>query len=408
LWPFEEVDSGDFYGREGLIQRLLGRLSSDDDITSGERFLAVVGPSGSGKSSVVKAGLIPAVRKGALSGSERWFLVEMTPGFHPLEELEIALLRIAIETPEGLLEQLQSDARGLLRVLKKAIPGVKDEVLLVIDQFEELYTLVADDGERNQFLQMLAASVNDPHSPLRVVLTLKADFYDQPLEHVEFGELIREATEVVQPLNPEELERAISGPAEQVGIHLEPGLVARIVQEVSDQPGALPPLQYALTESFEQRKDDELSLAAYEKSRGVLGALGRRAEEIYQGLGIAEREATCQIFMRLVTLGEGVEFGRRRVLRSEVDSVVGDRLSVLSPVIDQFGRYRLLTFDHEPTSREPTLEVAHEALLREWSRLQGWLDESREDIRLKRLLAGAAEEWEANRCEASYLLRGTR
>ncbi len=408
LRSFEEADSLDYFGRDQLVQRLSGKLSPVDEVTLGDKFLAVVGPSGSGKSSVVNAGLIPAIRKGNIPGSERWFVVEMTPGSHPLEELETALLRIAIETPEDLLKQMQADPRGLLRVLRKALPGVDDEVLLVIDQFEELFTLVEDEADRKQFMEMLAAAVRDPHSPLRVVITLRADFYDRPLQHGTFGELVREGTEVVLPLNPEELERSICGPAEVVGMSLEAALVARIVQEVGDQPGALPLLQYALTETFEHSQDGQLNLTAYEASGGVLGALGRRAEEIYSGLEKTEQEMVRQLFLRLVTLGEGVEDTRRRVMLAEIEAAGSQLSEGFNPVIDRYGRYRLLTFDHDPATRAPTVEVAHEALLREWSRLRGWLDESRDDVRTQRLLAGAMGEWQENRKDLGFLLRGTR
>jgi serine/threonine protein kinase len=179
LRSFEEADSGDFFGRDQLVGRLLERLSPTDDVTPGERFVAVVGPSGSGKSSVVKAGLIPAVRRGEIPGSKDWFIVEMTPGARPLEELESALLQIAIETPEDFLSQLKSGGSSLLRVLRKALPGVKNDVLLVIDQFEELFTLVEGEAERKHFLDMLVTAVSDPHSTLRLVVTLRADFYDR-------------------------------------------------------------------------------------------------------------------------------------------------------------------------------------------------------------------------------------
>jgi len=407
LRPFNEVDSVDFFGRDDLVGRLLAKLSQDD-VLPGERFLAVVGPSGSGKSSLVKAGLIPAIRKGAVPGSERWFVVEMTPGAHPMEELETALLRIVIKTPEDLLAQLQADERGLVRVLQKSLPGMGDEVLLVIDQFEELFTLVEEETHRSHFIATLAEAVNDPHSPLRLVLTLRADFYDRPLQYGDFGELVREATEVVLPLSPEELERAICGPSERVGVSIEPALVAQIIQDVGNQTGALPLLQYALTETFEQLDDHQLALEAYEANGGVLGALGRRAEEIYTHLEESKQEITRQLFLRLVTLGEGMGDTRRRVLLSEIESISQHTSEAIRQVIDQYGLYRLLTFDHDPTTRAPTVEVAHEALLREWSRLRSWLDDNRDDIRMQRLLAAAADEWQANGRESSYLLRGTR
>ncbi len=393
LRPFAEADAVDFFGRDDLVARLLEKLSPTDSVSEPARFLAVVGPSGGGKSSVVKAGLIPALRKGAITGSERWFVAEMTPGAHPLEDLETALLRIAVKTPDDLPAQLSADPRGLVRVLRRALPGVKSEVLLVIDQFEELFTFVENETERNYFLELLAAAVRDPKSPLRLVITLRADFYDRPLGHADFGELVRQATEVVLPLTPEELARAICAPAEGVGASLEPSLTARILQEVGDQPGTLPLLQYALTETFEHRQGNQLTLAAYEASGGVLGALGHRAEEIYASLNQTKQEMTRQLFLRLVTLGEGIEDTRRRVLRSEIEAIWatedGPPASVISPVVDRFGKYRLLTFDHDPATRAPTVEVAHEALLREWPRLRAWLDESRDDVRMQRLLGAA-------------------
>jgi hypothetical protein len=146
LRAFGEVDANDFFGRDTLFLALLTRMAEESDLS---RFLAVVGPSGSGKSSVVKAGLIPTLRQGGLPGSEKWFLVEMTPGTHPLEELETALLRVAVNPPDSLLTQLREDERGLLRAVRRILPADEDiELVLVIDQFEEIFTLVEDEQVR--------------------------------------------------------------------------------------------------------------------------------------------------------------------------------------------------------------------------------------------------------------------
>ncbi len=414
LRAFSEADADDFFGRDVMIRDLLGRMGEESDLAS---FLAVVGPSGSGKSSLVKAGLIPALRRGGLPGSENWFITQMTPGAHPLEELEAALLRVAVNPPASLLEQLGENERGLLRAVRRILPDDEvTELVLVIDQFEELFTLVEDEKGRAHFLQSLVAAVLDSRSRLRVVITLRADFTDRPLQYVDFGELVRQRTEFVLPLTPDDLEQAITGPARRAGLAPEAGLVNRIVREVGDQPGALPLLQYALTELFERRQGRKLTLEAYEKSGGVTGALARRAEEIYSGLGEAERRAARQLFLRLVTLGEGVEDTRRRVLRAEVEALIGleaqgdghSGRAALDAVIEIYGRYRLLTFDHDPLTRGPTLEVAHEALLREWPRLRGWLDESRADLRMQRALAAGCAEWQAAGRDPSFLLRGAR
>ncbi|UCC61798.1 MAG: protein kinase, partial [Anaerolineae bacterium] len=412
LRAFEEADAADFFGREVLTEQLLARLGEDGTLRLGSgqewsRFLAVVGPSGSGKSSAVKAGLLPALRRGALPGSEEWFIVEMLPGAHPLDELEIGLLRVAVQQPVGLMGQLRRDERGLLRAARLALPTDRGELLLVIDQFEELFTRAADTAESKHLMQSLYAAVSDPRSPVRVVITLRADFYDRPLMHPDFSQLMRQRTEVVVPLTAEELAEAIRKPAEQAGAELETGLVTAIVTDVSEQPGALPMLQYALTELFERREGRTLTRAAYRAIGGVSGALARRAEEVYAGLDEAAQRAARQLFLRLVTLGEGVEDTRRRVLRGELKAIDVDQ-QAMDAVIDTFGRSRLLLFDRDPATREPTAEVAHEALLREWRRLRGWLDESRADVRTQRLLASAAGEWiEADR-DPGFLLRGTR
>ncbi|UCC87067.1 MAG: protein kinase, partial [Anaerolineales bacterium] len=327
LRAFGEADADDFFGRETLVQDLLGRMAEADDGMTGAgqelaRFLAVIGPSGSGKSSVVKAGLMPALRRGGLPGSEQWFMVDMLPGAHPWEELEAALLRVAVNPPQSLLDQLRQDERGLLRAVRRVLPANEaTELVLVLDQFEEVFTLLEDETERVHFLDSLVTAVLDPRSRLRLIITMRADFIHRALEYMDFGEMIRQRAEFVLPLTPDELELAIGGPAKRVGLVLEPGLVNNIVHDVGEQPGTLPLLQYALTELFERRQGRLLSLAAYQSSGGVRGALARRAEELYAGLGGAGQEATRQLFLRLIMPGEGNQDTRRRVLRAELEAL---------------------------------------------------------------------------------------
>ncbi|MFN2198499.1 MAG: eIF2A-related protein, partial [Anaerolineales bacterium] len=431
LLAFQESDVGNFYGREAFVARLLKRFAPQPNIPAeqngkpGEgRFLAVVGPSGGGKSSIVKAGLIPAVREGRIPGSEKWFIIEMLPGNHPLEELEAALLRVAVNPPPSLLAQLREDTRGLVRAVKRVLPGGKEtELLLVIDQFEEIFTLVEDKKEAQFFLDSLITAVSDPRGRVRVVITLRADFYDRPLLISEFSQLMQAGTEVVVPLTAEELVSAIQEPATRMGVHFEEGLVPRIVAEVTEQTGALPLLQYSLTELFEHREGNLLTKAGYDQIGGVLGALSRRAEKVYLGLDSGDQAVTRQIFLRLVTLGEGVEDTRRRTLRSELEALEDlpgpqnpnqfeaqwvVKQGSIARVLEAFGKARLLSFDRDPTTRGPTVEVAHEALLREWQRLRGWLDESREDLHLQRLLGQMARDWEHADKDPSFLLRGSR
>jgi WD40 repeat protein/DNA-binding CsgD family transcriptional regulator len=403
LRAFQEADAPDFFGREALVQQLFDRLAEDHPLA---RFLAVVGPSGSGKSSVVRAGLIPALRAGRLPGSERWFVTDMLPGTHPFEELEAALNRIAARAGTPLLALLCEEERGLARAVKHILPPDGGEVLLVIDQFEELFTLLDDEVARVSFLESVRAAVTDPRAHLRVILTLRADFYDRPLRYGAFAELMRTQTEVIVPLNGDELRQAVTGPADRIGLVVEPALIQALVDEVASQPGALPLFQYALTEAFERRQDHTLTLKAHQAIGGLSGALARRADDVYAGLGAGEQVAGRQLFLRLVTLGEGVEDTRRRVLESEL-LALGDAEAMQSAV-DAFDRARLLSFDRDPRTRGPTVEVAHEALLREWTRLRNWLDESRADVRTQRLLASASAEWSGANCDPSYLLHGSR
>ena len=399
LRAFEEADAIDFFGREALVDRLVERLRET-------RFLAVVGPSGSGKSSVVRAGLIPALRRGALADSDRWRIADLYPGAHQLEELEAALLRVAEDPPASLIETLERDELGLLRAVKRIAPADGAEVFLLIDQFEEVFTLVEDEERRARFLDGIRAAVADPRSTLRVVITLRADFYDRPLRYLGFGDLLRSRVETLIPLAPDEIERAIAGPARRVDVRIEDGLVAEMLSDVAHEPGALPLLQYALTELFERREGNVLTRAVYRSLGGVSGALGRRAEELYEALDEQGRGAARQLFLRLVSLGDGTEDTRRLVPRSELDALGVDP-SAMTAVIDAFGSARLLSFDRDARTGTATVEIAHEALLSAWSRLRQWVDDARDDLRTERRLAAASREWTEAGEDASFLARGS-
>jgi WD40 repeat protein/DNA-binding SARP family transcriptional activator/class 3 adenylate cyclase len=403
LRPFAESDQADFFGRAQLVQRIVARLN---ETGPGSRFLGIVGPSGSGKSSVVRAGVAPAIRRGALSGPDDFVVADMFPSAQPLEELEGALLRVAARAVPRLRDRLEAGSRGLLEVTDDALPP-GTEAVLIVDQFEELFTLTRDDREREHFLESLRVAAADPASRLRVIVTLRADFFDRPLGYPRFGELLGSRTEVVPPLTPDELEQAIRGPAERVGVRTEPGLIAEMIADVAHQPGALPLLQYALTELFDRRENHDLTLVSYGAIGGATGALSARAERLHEGSGPDGRRAIRQVLLRLATLGEGREDTRRRVVRSELDAMELEPAAI-DGVLEAFGRHRLLTFDREPTTREPTVEIAHEALLGSWARLRGWIDEAREDLRLERQVSQAGAEWRAAGRDPSFLLRGSR
>lgn len=403
LRAFQQADAADFFGRAAMIQRVIDRLQ---EAVVENNFLAVIGPSGSGKSSLVKAGVLPALRRGQIPGSENWFYAEMVPGEVPLEELGAALLSVSNSRLPGIVETLRDHVDGLALGVNEALPSKDSKLLLMIDQFEELFTQVELERDRQQFLDLILNAVNAENSPVIIIATLRADFYDRPLMYQGFGELIRARTELVLPLNDEELADTIGGPAFRVGALLEDGLVETIIDDVREQPGALPLLQYALTELFERREGAVLTNAAYQDIGGTLGALAKRAEEVFRRFNDGGQNMARQMFLRLVTLGEGQEDTRRRILQSEL-LTLGDRDDA-EDVIDRFGRYRLLTFDRDDATRSPTVEVAHEALIRRWERLREWLTESRNDVRLERELLNAAHEWEIAGKDKSYLMQGNR
>jgi molybdenum ABC transporter molybdate-binding protein len=298
LTAFEESDAGDFFGREELVSDLIETVAASP-------LVAVVGPSGSGKSSVARAGLVAAVRGGALG--DGWLVTDMYPGSDPFVELEAALLRVAVNRPAELLPMLRSGPQGLARAVKQILPGNGGELLLVIDQFEELFVLTDDEAARQLFLDALVALAADAHSRTRVVITIRADFFDRPLDHPDFGRMLKQSLVAVEALDADGLAAAIEGPARNVGLEREPGLAAEILSDVGDQPGRLPLLQFALTELFARREGATLTREAYRASGGVPAALARRAEAVYAQLPDEAREAARQVFLRLITLGEGTE-----------------------------------------------------------------------------------------------------
>ena len=399
LSAFGELDAADFHGRDDLVDQLTDALSQND-------LVVAVGPSGIGKSSVVSAGLIPALREGAIEDSDRWLITTMVPGAFPFDELAAALLQVAVKAPSDLEEVLSKDARGLSRAVTRCLPP--DETLvLVIDQFEELFTLCDDEDLRAGFLDTLVASVQNPHSRVRFVVTIRADFFDRPLAYGAFGTLMQQSTVPVTSPTRDELLDMIRRPAADVGVSFEHGLPERIADQVRDQPGGLPLLEFALSELFDDRDSDVVAFTAYENSGGVLAALGRRAESTFQGLDGLHQDAAEDIFLRMVAVNEAGRDTRRRVRLSELKRLDYDPRSV-DTVLSTFATHRLVTFDRDPITRGPTVEVAHEAILTEWRRLADLLDRHRGELLLERRLQAALGEWENSDGADSYLLTGGR
>lgn len=381
LASFQETDAAYFFGRERLVGELAAR-------TVQVGLLGVVGASGSGKSSAVAAGLLPSLRAGLLPGSERWRSVVFRPGEHPMTALAAAVW-------PGIPSSSDGDA------LETAIDAVgPDERLVVaVDQFEEVFTLCTDDDERAAFIQAITRAATRSPERIAFVLTIRDDYYGRCAPHRELAELFTANHVLVPPMTRDELRRAIERPARRARLRVESVLADALVEEVVEEPGGLPLLSAALVELWQGREDGWLRMDAYERTGGVRGAVARLAEASYQQLTEEEREVARRAFLRLSGTGEGDTLTRRRVPLSEFDV---DANAVVTDVLARLTQDRLLTMS------DSTVEVAHEALLREWPRLRGWLEEDAQGHQLRQHVTQAAKAWEAAGRESSEVYRGAR
>ncbi|MFM9584088.1 nSTAND1 domain-containing NTPase [Streptomyces caniscabiei] len=370
LARFEPDDTDLFFGREGLVTDVM-------ELVREHRFAAVFGASGSGKSSLLRAGLIPRLRQ--TEEDERPAVIRVfTPGERPAR------------THENALVPRDGDA----------------DTWVIVDQFEELFTLCHDRAERDRFLELLLAA-RRPESRLRVVVAVRGDFYGHCADHRELSEAVRRAALLVGPMSRDKLREVITSPAASVGLKVEHALTARIIEEVVDQPGALPMLSHALLETWRRRRGRLLTLAGYEETGGVRGAIAATAEEVYGGLPAEQGRIARRILLRLIAPGWGsprsseVESGgatpdtRRPASRAELGSGAQELLERLVAV-------RLVTLDGD------TVELAHEALITGWPRLAGWIEEGRDRLRAQRRLGEAARGWEELERDPGALYRGAR
>ncbi|NEO41626.1 MAG: peptidase C14 [Moorea sp. SIOASIH] len=408
-----EEDAKYFYGRTALTDQLLEKVRVGN-------FIAVLGASGSGKSSVVRAGLLYQLQLGQrLSGSESRQIKILQPGEHPLNSLALTFVDSGLSDIERATQLAQAED-----LIKKGSEGLRQliavtdtqRLILVVDQFEEAFTLCQDSSERQQFFECLLGALPKTGDKLCLVLTMRADFFGKCLEQDYSGlaQQIQEHGIAVMPMSPEELKQAIVEPAKQVELEIEPELVKEILADVADAPGYLPLLQYTLTRLWEESTDNCLRLNTYVKLGGVMGTLRQRATEVYELFSEEEQAAVKHIFLTLTQLGEGTEDTRRRVLKPNlvnqryneelIDTVVqklaDEKLVVTTEMVGKGGGAK----------RVAVVDVAHEALIRHWSLLRNWISENRDGMRIARKIEAAAEEWkrEGKPEEIAFLLSGAK
>ncbi|MCS0639862.1 helix-turn-helix domain-containing protein [Streptomyces sp. LP05-1] len=388
LVAFRSEDAPWFFGRQRQTDQLCRQVSRS-------RFTVVVGASGAGKSSLLHAGLIPAWRAVRPSGSVMTFV----PGPGPLRACLQALRAPWDDPPDTGDDQdhgTETAHRAVLRFMDD-MPG-SSELLLVVDQFEEAFTLCENPQETERFISALLTAAQASGSRCRVVVALRADFYAHCTDHAGLAEVLREGQVLVGPPTTEELRQVILRPAARAGLTVESALLAELVAQARGQSCVLPLLSHALRETWRRRRGNALTLAAFEATGGMEGALARTAEQAFSTLDPVQQRLARHVLLRLTASGEGTEDVKRRVDRAELRMRAGDP----TPVLEHFARARLLVLDHD------TVEIAHETLIRHWPRLRDWLAEDREGLRLHRELTQAVRQWEAVGRDAGALYRGVR
>ena len=401
LEVFDEEHAQFFFGRERDVQRLVEKLKTT-------RFLAVLGASGSGKSSLVRAGLIPALRAGALPQSETATICVFKPGSRPLTSLTAKLLHLSSgkHAMQTTLDQMEKDERTLhLAVALALADKPAGRIVWVIDQFEEVFTLCSDEKERASFLGNLIYASSIPDGQSTVLLTMRADFLPKCADWPDLAARVAAQQFLVSPMNADMLRHAIQEPARRVNLGFEAVIVDTILADVASEPGALPLVEHALLELWKRRRDHTLTLDGYRESGGVKGAIAKTAEETFKNFSPDEQTIVRRIMLRLTQLGEGTEDTRRRVAINEIVTTSSEAGAV-QRVIKAMADARLLTTTY--SMPDIFLDVSHEALIRGWPRLRQWLDEDRAGLRVHRRITETAEEWQGANRDDDLLYRGAK
>ncbi|MFI7702138.1 AAA family ATPase [Nonomuraea sp. NPDC049480] len=405
LAPFETDKTEFYFGRaratHSLLERLGPRLDEHGSI------LLVSGASGVGKSSLLRAGLMPALAKGLLpvAGSQRWPRLLITPTSRPLRALAEKWTEVFGGRVETVQEQLRDDPRRM-------VPGPlsqDDRLVLVVDQFEELFLLVADEQERQEFVRALHALTEGPRGA-GVIVGVRADYWDRCAAYPQFAEAIQDGQVIVEPMTESDLRLAITGPAAAVGLEIEPGLVEIILAELAADrgyvAGALPLLSQALLNTWERRENGRLTIRGYEDSGRVRDSVRRTADEVLGRLAPEDRKIAFRLFRRMTLITAGGRVARRRATLTEIHAAASadsaERRDRVQALLSAFAGHRLLTL------HEDSVEIAHDALLTAWPALRQWLEPDLTAQGVYDRLVEDAAEWAENHRDPAFLYRGAR
>ncbi|MEV4517440.1 hypothetical protein AB0K00_51855 [Dactylosporangium sp. NPDC049525] len=391
LTAYRAEEAGWFFGRDALVERLLAKVRRVP-------LVAVLGASGGGKSSLLGAGLI-----GTLANDPGWRTMLLTPTAQPLEALSGEVAKLSGTDRDRLREELERDPAAADVAIRSALaagpPGAR--ALLVVDQFEELYTSCTDRAARRRFVDALLDVSHGPDRRTTVVLGVRADFLGHLAQHAELlAALGDDATVLVGPVGGADLREIVTRPAARAGLSVDTDLLATLLADVADEPGTLPLVSHALLATWQRRTGPALTLREYQASGGVRGAIAQTAERVHAGFDDDERQAARRIFVRLTALGDGTEDTRRTISRAELDGIADE--TVTGRVLTELAEARLIVLG------DGTVEVAHEALIRAWPRLHRWLTDDRADLAVHRRLTGAAQTWAALSNDAGALYRGAQ
>lgn len=397
LDAFKADQKDRYFGRQQLVEHLVARLATG-------RLLALIGPSGSGKSSLVLAGVLPALQGGAIPGSDTWnYLPPIVPGAEPLESL--ARMVLPPNTDAARVETVAAEFRKDPGHLATVLGRQTQPAVVVVDQFEEVLTLCRDDGARQAFVDNLLRVTKSEGPRHTVILTMRDDFMGQVSRLPALAGQFERVLTVVVPPTASELRDAIEKPAAQIGLKFEEGLVDQLLKDVVDEPAGLPLLQFTLLKLWEARDHNRITRRAYDRLGGGRECLARSADEVWVQLGLPEnQEAGKRILLELVR-PEGRDFTSKRVRRERLYKI-GIPANRITLALDRLVAARLLRVTPGETENDDRIEVAHEALVRNWPKLSAWLEEERERMRHRIALTAKAEEWENRGRDKNLLLRG--